>query len=185
MYSPGTVKMAPATTTPEDEPMDWIDELSAAWARDYPEVDTSTLSPITRLVRLGVLMDTFQHETLEPYDLTPNDYSVLATLQRSGPPYELSPSDLYTALERSSGGMTKMLKLLEKLGLVRRTPAPNDGRSKLVALTDAGLELQDEIFKVFLTRTRELLQSVSPQRLEDIDSSLRVLLDAIESYFYR
>jgi DNA-binding MarR family transcriptional regulator len=168
-----------------DEPMDWIDEISAAWSRDYPEVDTSTLSPMTRLVRLGVLMDTFQRETLEPFDLTPNDYNVLATLQRTGPPYELSPSDLYTALERSSGGMTKMLKRLEKLGLVRRTPDPDDGRSTLVGLTDAGFELQEEIFKVFLTRTRELLQSVSLRQLDDIDSSLRVLLDAIESYFYR
>jgi DNA-binding MarR family transcriptional regulator len=164
---------------------DWIDELSEAWARDYPDVDTSTLSPMTRLIRLGVLMDTFQHETLEPYQLTPNDYGVLATLQRAGPPYELSPSDLYTALERSSGGMTKMLKRLEALGLVRRTPALNDGRSRLVALTDAGFELQEEIFKVFLTRTKELLQSISPRQLEDIDSSLRVLLEAIESYFYR
>jgi DNA-binding MarR family transcriptional regulator len=166
-------------------PTDWIDELSAAWARDYPDVDTSTLSPMTRLIRLGVLMDNFQHETLEPYDLTPNDYSVLATLQRAGPPYELSPSELYTALERSSGGMTKMLKRLEKLGLVERTPAPDDGRSRLVALTDAGFELQDEIFKVFLTRTKELLQSVSKRQLDDIDRSLRDLLEAIESHFYR
>ena len=78
-----------------------------------------------------------------------------------------------------------MLKRLEKLGLVRRAPALNDGRSRLVALTDAGFELQEEIFKVFLTRTKELLQSISPRQLEEIDNSLRVLLDAIESFFYR
>ena len=54
--------MAEAAKTP----MDWIDELSAAWARDYPDVDTATLSPMTRLIRRGVLMDTFPHETLEP-----------------------------------------------------------------------------------------------------------------------
>ena len=165
--------------------MDWIDELSAAWARDYPDVDTSTLSPMTRLIRLGVLMDTFQHETLEPYDLTPNDYSVLATLQRAGPPYELSPSDLYTALERSSGGMTKMLKRLEKLGLVERTPDPKDGRSSRVALTTSGLALQDEVFKIFLLRTQEVLHKISGSKLAEIDNSLRILLDAIESHFYR
>jgi hypothetical protein len=39
--------------------------------------------------------------------------------------------------------------------------------------------------KVFLTRTKGLLQLVCPKQLDDIDSSLRVLLDAIESYFYR
>jgi DNA-binding MarR family transcriptional regulator len=118
--------------------MDWIDEFSAAWAREYPDTDTTTLSPMTRLVRLGVLMDTFQKETLVPFELTPSDYAVLSTLRSAGPPYQLSPSELYTALERSSGGMTKMLKRLEGVGLIERIPDPEDGRSTRVVLTEPG-----------------------------------------------
>jgi DNA-binding MarR family transcriptional regulator len=140
---------------------------------------------MTRLVRLGVLMDTFQKETLEPFELTPSDYAVLSTLRRVGPPYQLSPSELYTALERSSGGMTKMLKRLEGLGLVERVPDPQDGRSLRVVLTESGLALQEEVFHVFLSRTQELLQTISPSRLREIDSTLRILLDGIESHFYR
>ncbi len=175
-----------STMSRPDEPgMDWIDELSEAWAREYPDVDTSTLPPMLRLVRLGVLMTTFQQETLEPFQLTPSDYAVLSTLRRMGPPYELSPSELYTALERSSGGMTKMLKRLEQLGLVERAPHPEDGRATLVALTPAGVELQEQIFKVFLSHTEDLLKSISPAKLQEIDASLRSLLDAIESHFYR
>ena len=165
--------------------MDWIDEFSEAWAREYPDVDMSTLSPITRLVRLGVLMDIFQKETLEPFDLTPSDYAVLSTLRRAGPPYQLSPSELYTVLERSSGGMTKMLKRLEGLGLVERIPDPEDRRSIRVLLTEPGVALQEEIFNVFLSRTQELLHSVSPVKLREIDNSLRLLLDGIASHFYR
>ena len=165
--------------------MDWIDEFSAAWAREYPDTDTTTLSPMTRLVRLGEFMDTFQKETLEPFELTPSDYAVLSTLRRAGPPYELSPSELYTALERSSGGMTKMLKRLEGLGLIERTPDPEDGRSTRVALSQAGVAQQEEVFMQFLSRTQELLHTISLGKLREIDSSLRVLLDAIESHFYR
>jgi DNA-binding MarR family transcriptional regulator len=165
--------------------MDWIDEFSQAWAREYPDTDTSTLSPMTRLVRLGVLMDNFHKETLEPFELTPSDYAVLSTLRRVGPPYQLSPSELYTALERSSGGMTKMLKRLEGLGLVERVPDPQDGRSLRVVLTESGLALQEEVFHVFLSRTQELLQTISPSKLREIDSTLRILLDGIESHFYR
>ena len=117
--------------------MDWIDESSEAWAREYPDMDMSTLSPITRLVRLGVLMDTFQKETLEPFELTPSDYAVLSTLRRAGPPYQLSPSELYTVLERSSGGMTKMLNRLEGVGLIERIPDPEDRRSIRVLLTES------------------------------------------------
>jgi DNA-binding MarR family transcriptional regulator len=165
--------------------MDWIDEFSEAWAREYPDADLTLLSPMTRLIRLGVLMDTFLKDTLEPYQLTPSDYAVLSTLRRAGEPYELSPSDLYTALERSSGGMTKMLKRLEKLGLVKRAPHPNDRRSSRVTLTASGFEQQDEVFKLFLLRTQELLHSISREELGEIDSSLRILLDAIETHFYR
>ena len=165
--------------------MDWIDESSEAWAREYPDVDMSTLSPITRLVRLGVLMDIFQKETLEPFELTPSDYAVLSTLRSAGSPYQLSPSELYTALERSSGGMTKMLKRLEGLGLIERTPDPEDGRSTRVLLTKTGVALQEEVFKVFLSRTQELLHTISLGKLREIDSSLRILIDAIESHFYR
>ena len=165
--------------------MDRIDEFSAAWAREYPDADVSILSPMIRLVRLGVLMDTFLKERLEPFELTQSDYAVLSTLRRSGPPYELSPSELYTALERSSGGMTKMLKRLERFGLITRTPDPEDGRSTRVRLTKAGLKLQEEVFMLFLSSTRELLQSISASKLKEIDNSLRVLLDAIESHFYR
>jgi DNA-binding MarR family transcriptional regulator len=165
--------------------MDWIDEVSEAWAREYPDVDMSILSPITRLVRLGVLMDTFQKETLEPFELTPSDYAVLSTLRRTGPPYQLSPSELYTALERSSGGMTKMLKRLEGLGFIDRVPDPEDGRSIRVNLTEAGVALQEEVFNVFLSRTQDLLHTVSPSKLREIDNSLRMLLDGIESHFYR
>jgi DNA-binding MarR family transcriptional regulator len=164
---------------------DWIDELAATWAEEHPDMDTWILSPVTRLVRLGVLMDHMQRDTFEPFDLAFNDYNVLANLQRSGPPYELSPSELCTALELSSGGMTGILKRLESLDLVKRSPAPDDGRSTLVTLTDAGLELEHEIFQVFLTRTHALLQSVSRKQLKEVDNSLRVLLNATESYFYR
>ena len=165
--------------------MDWIDESSEAWAREYPDVDMSALSPITRLVRLGVLMDTFQKETLEPFELTPSDYAVISTLRRAGPPYQLSPSELYTVLERSSGGMTKMLKRLEGLGLIERIPDPEDRRSIRVVLTETGVALQEEIFNVFLSRTQELLHAISPAKLREIDNSLRILLDGIESHFYR
>ena len=164
--------------------MDWMDEFSAAWAREYPATDTSGLLLITRLARLSALIEAFQRETLNPYDLTHSDYAVLAALRRSGAPYELAPSQLYTDLERSSGGMTKMLRRLEKLGFVRRIPDPDDRRSTRVALTPSGIEVEEEIFQLLLSRTHDLLESFSQTRLNQIDASLRSFLETLEGYFY-
>ena len=104
--------------------MDWIDDLAAAWKREYPKLDVSTFPPMVRLARLGLLIEYFQQEVLEPFELSSGDYGVLAALRRAGAPYALNPSQLTSRLERSSGGMTKILKRLEERGLVKRSPDP-------------------------------------------------------------
>ena len=48
-----------------------------------------------------------------------------------------------------------------------------------------GFEQLEEVFNVFLSRTQELLHTISPSKLREIDHSLRLLLDGIESHFYR
>ncbi len=164
----------------------WVDDFSEAWAREYPDAaDTSGLLLIARLARLSVLIETFEQDTLAPFDLMPNDYAVLAALRRVGPPYELAPSKLYTALERSSGGMTKMLKRLEALGFVRRTPDASDKRSKLVRLTASGKRVEEQAFEAFVSRTHELLRTTSRAELETINTAVRNLLTIIENDFNR
>jgi DNA-binding MarR family transcriptional regulator len=165
---------------------DWISDFADAWAREYPDAeDTSGLLIIALMARLNVLIETFEQEVLEPFELMPSDYAVLAALRRAGAPYQLAPNRLYTSLERSSGGMTKMLRRLEELGLVRRVPDPEDGRGKLVRLTAAGKRVEEKAFEAFLSGTHELLKSASGSELERIDESMRSLVSIIESQFYR
>lgn len=164
----------------------WVHDFSESWAREYPQAsDTSSLLLITLLARLSVLIEAFEQDTLKPFDLMPTDYAVLAALRRVGPPYELAPSVLYTSLERSSGGMTKILKRLGALGLVTRTPDPSDRRSNLVRLTPAGSELEERAFEAFVARTHDLLRSTSPEDLGSINAAVEQLLGIIEANFRR
>ena len=160
----------------------WVDDFSESWAREYPDAaDTSGLLLIALLARLSVLIEAFEQDTLQPFDLMPSDYAVLAALRRVGPPYELAPNVLYTSLKRSSGGMTKMLKRLEALGFVRRGPDASDKRSKLVRLTTAGKQVEEEAFEAFASRTHELLQPASRAELETINDAVQSLLTIIEN----
>jgi len=162
--------------------MDWIDELGVAWRREYKGVDTTALPPLVRVARLALLIEQLQAEVLAPFELTAGDYGVLAMLRRAGAPYALTPSQLYGRLQRSSGGMTKILKRLEDAGLVKRAPDPSDGRGSRVSLTRAGLELQDRVFHAFLSASQDLLAPLSGAQLRASDRTLRVLLDCFESY---
>jgi DNA-binding MarR family transcriptional regulator len=164
---------------------DWIDEIYEAWEREFPAADTAALKTITRLARLGVLLESFQTDVLAPLGLVMSDFTVLAALRRLGPEYQSSPSELYNVLERSSGGMTKMIKRLERLGLVKRLPDPADGRSSLVRLTRKGLEVHEHAFDAFLEASHDLLGEMSPSKLKNLDRSLQSMVSAFEGYFYR
>ncbi len=161
--------------------MGWIDDLSTAWEREYPDLDTSTFPPMVRLARLAILIEGFQQAVLAPFALSAGDYGVLAALRRAGEPYELTPSKLYGRLQRSSGGMTKILKRLEEQALVERKPDPRDGRGSLVSLTDAGLDVQERVLNAFLAATQDLLAPLSETDLKDTDQVLRNLLDTFEA----
>ena len=142
---------------------------------------------MVRLARLSVLIESFQNEVLEPFELTTGDYGVLAALRRAGAPYELKPSKLYSRLERSSGGMTKILKRLDEQGLVTRSPDPEDGRGSLVALTPRGVDVQERVFNAFLSATSDLLAPISASQadLKDTNRVLGNLLDTFEMRFPR
>ena len=160
--------------------MDWIEELISDWTKEDPQLDFSSLPPIIRLARLGTLIDSFQNDVLEPFELTPADFAVLATLRRTGRPFALRPSQLYGQLRRSSGGMTKILKRLEESELVERTRDPEDGRGMRVTLTARGLTLHDRAFRAFAAASSRILAALSNQQKSEIDHALKQTLDALE-----
>jgi DNA-binding MarR family transcriptional regulator len=161
--------------------VDLVDELSAGWAREHPKLATETLNPLVRLHRIAIRLANFERDVVTPHGLGPSDARVLALLRRAGPPYRVSPSELYGKLGHSSGGMTKILKRLEEAKLIERVPDPNDGRGLLVGLTREGLAMQGRVFLAFLSASRGLLAPLSAAKLREVDRALRILQDAIES----
>ena len=158
----------------------WMNELREGWEREHQGVDASALVPLAYLARMAILLEDFESEVLEPHGLRPSDYSVLAMLRRSGAPYSLKPSQLYSELRRSSGGMTKILKRLEGLGLVERQPDPQDGRGSLITLTASGLELQERAFLALVVAAESRLAPLSRDGRAFVEQGLGSFAQAFE-----
>jgi DNA-binding MarR family transcriptional regulator len=105
---------------------------------------------------------------------------VLASLRRCGPPYRLSPTELYLGLMRTSGAMTNRLRRLEAAGLVRRVIDPSDGRALLVELTDEGRALVDALAPLHLANERAMIAALSAREQEQLAGLLAKLLAAFE-----
>lgn len=136
----------------------------------------------TRLTRVALLVDAFQHRCLDPYNLRFIDYSVLRLLQLAGKPYQMSPTELSEIVLRSSGGMTQILDRLEKTGLVARTPDPSDRRKVLVALTTVGLRTAERVNESYLEAREQLLEPLSPAELEELDRAIHRLLEVLNDH---
>ncbi len=134
----------------------------------------------TRLTRVGLLVEAFQRDCLDPLGLRFIDYSVLRVLQLVGAPYAMSPTELADVVVRSSGGMTQILDRLERSALVRRAPDPSDRRKVLVSLTDAGLGTAKRAHTTYLRARQQLLDPLSAREIEELDASVHRLLELLE-----
>ena len=113
----------------------------AQWKQELPELAAENMLLIGRLKRAAAVIARELEKVYGEYGLTEGSFDVLATLRRSGTPYTLTPTELFSSLMVTSGTMTTRLKNLENQGLIDRLPNPDDARSLLVRLTDKGKEL--------------------------------------------
>jgi len=122
----------------QQEMPDQVDKVLAQWAAVAPGVDVSPMAVMSRLFRMGKRVEKEMARRFRDHGLQEGEFDLLATLYRSGPPCALTPQQLVHAILLSSGAMTNRLDRLEAAGFVRREANPEDRRSVVVVLTEAG-----------------------------------------------
>lgn len=160
---------------------DHVDRLRRQWKTELPDLDTEPMAILGRARRLAILVSPSIEATFARHGIDRGEFDVISTLRRSGSPYKLTPTDIYGLLMISSGGLTHRLIRLEKAGLIRREPSPNDGRSMLVALTERGIDLAEEAFREDMASEQKFLQSLSAEEREALGGLLRKLITGIEN----
>lgn len=160
---------------------DHVDRLRGQWARELPDLDTEPMAILGRAYRLSNLVRPSIEATFSVFELDRGEFDVIATLRRSGPPYRLTPTELYTLLMISSGGLTHRLDRLEKAGLVRRERSESDGRSFAVCLTDEGIARAEAAFRTDMANEAAFLAGLTSAERADLSALLRKLLRSVES----
>jgi DNA-binding MarR family transcriptional regulator len=149
---------------------------------DYEErylSEPGAVGLFTRLTRVGLLVEAFQHRCLDPFGLRFSDYSVLRVLELVGEPHRMSPTELSEIVVRSSGGMTQILDRLEGAGLLARAPDPADRRMVLVALTDECMRTSDAANARYASERERLLADLSSEEVQQLDDAIHRLLDVM------
>jgi DNA-binding MarR family transcriptional regulator len=103
------------------------------------------------------------NETSTGEGLTPTQYSVLALVRVRGP---LGLTEL-TELEGLNPTMlSRIVKVLDELGLVRRLPDPNDLRAARVEVTRPGEQVHERVRQQRTRVLTECLERLPPRTAE-------------------
>lgn len=114
------------------------------------------------------------------HGLGEGEFDVLASLRRTGAPYELPAGELAEHTMVTTGGMTKRLDRLEAAGLVTRRADAADGRVRQVALTPKGLALIDAAFTDHMANEHRLVSVLTASDRDVLARVLRTWLETIE-----
>ena len=157
---------------------DAVDRITSQWNAVRPDIDVSPINVIGRVSRLSRLVDRRLGENFARYGIEAWMYDVLATLRRSGEPYELTAGDLVRQTMVTTGAITNRIDRLEQRGLVERASA-DDRRKVIVRLTRQGLDVVEEVVVDHMATERQILADLSPRQQHDLAHLLRKTLLAL------
>lgn len=151
---------------------DHVERRREQWRHELPDVDTTGMAVLGRARWIALRVRPAIEAVFERHGLDTGEFDVLSTLLRSGSPYCLRPTELYTSLMISSGGLTDRLNRLQKAGLVTRKSSLQDARSLLVQLTPEGRRRAEAAFREDMALERTLLAALSEEELEELAALL-------------
>jgi DNA-binding MarR family transcriptional regulator len=155
--------------------IDVVDSLVADWRRENARLRPEAMQVVGRIIRLGRLYQDNVSALLRPYGLSYSDFDVLATLRRSGAPFELTPTDLQQSVLLTSGAMTACLRRLEEAQLITRRADAEDGRRSSARLSKRGQTLVEKLIDRRFALAAEAIAGLNQKQADELTALLRKL----------
>jgi DNA-binding MarR family transcriptional regulator len=162
----------------KDDEQDHIDRFLADI--DLPGVDMEVEGIVDRINGLNRRVHRMLDETLVEFGLGEGEWKVLNVLRLAGPPHRRSAGQLSKRSELSTGAMTNRLDNLEKAGLVKRVPDPDDRRGVLVELTKAGHKAWEQALGAQAAKESLLAAALTKDEQHQLNRLLRRLMREFE-----
>jgi DNA-binding MarR family transcriptional regulator len=152
---------------------DVVDRIITNWRATRPDLDTSPLELVGRVIVLAQHLERSVEIALEKHKLTLGQFDILATLRRHGKKGGLTPTRLLESVALSSGGMTARLDALADAGYVARKPNPDDRRMVVIELTAKGRRVIDLAAKTRFAEAKDSLPTMTETELATLTGLLR------------
>jgi len=96
-----------------------------------------------------------------------------------------SQSELAALLRLERSTVSRLVQQVERRGWVDRDPAPEDGRARLLSLTESGRRIADDIARARQAKFAALVEAIPPDERDAVLRALDVLIGAMNGEIHR
>ena len=157
-----------------------VGEVVAAWERERPDVDVSSIAVLGPLWRLAARASENRARVLAEHGVDQSHLDVLGVLRRAGSPFRLTAGELTRRCRVTAGATTQRVQAMERLGLVQRVREEPDRRTVHVQLTADGLAAVDRILGDVMAGDERMLAGLTPVERASLERALGGWLDRLE-----
>lgn len=142
--------------------------------REFPGASGPACEAVVNLIRTSnVALSQAAQQVFRRFGLSAAAAQVLAIIEGAGKP--LPPSAISEELFVTSASVTSLLDTLERRGLVRRNPHPQDRRMVLVDITDDARRLLDEVLPAIHAWETAAVEALDPREQAELTRLLGLL----------
>lgn len=142
--------------------------------RDYTQICVcANLRKKTRIVTQ------FYDKSLQPTDLKITQYSMLANINHQK---AVSISKLGELLLLDQTTITRNVNLLKQSGYVDVTRDSQDARTKIISLTDTGIEKLNEATPIWQEIQEKIINDIGLEKYKDFYETLKSIQKIVKSY---
>lgn len=138
--------------------IDRVARFVEQWGEQRPDLDPSPMGVIGRMRRISDDFTAALVENYRRFGIGEGEFDVLCALRRAGDPFALPQGEIAEHTMVTAGATSKRVDRLMAGGLVSRHPLAEDGRGRMVTLTQSGLTLIDEMYPIHLMTEEALLE---------------------------
>ncbi len=142
-----------------------------------PEINPAAVIAMLRIKTVSEeIQDSILDVLQQTYHLSEGKFCALIVLHQRGGD-GMAPSELAEKVGVTRATISNMLQRMERDGLVDIRPAEQDGRGKIVNLTQTGCDFMEEILPPHYLRVSKLMEKLT----EDEQKKLIMLLEKLSA----
>jgi DNA-binding MarR family transcriptional regulator len=144
-----------------------VTQVGDDFDEEFPDGDARCARVASTLVRTGTSI-VFEIERSIQRELNVSQPVITALAVIEGAEGPLTPTQIGDRMLSPSATMTSTLDVLEGRGWIERRPNPDDRRSFLIAITEAGRETTDRFLPGIRSIERATLAGLTPKELDQM-----------------